>query len=164
MLNSKVNDALNQQINLELFSSYSYLAMAAYFEEEELAGFASWFRIQAEEEHGHAMKFLNYVTEACGHAELLAIAAPKSKFKDALDVFKQGLEHEKRVSASLNKLMDVAQKEKDYATATLLQWFISEQVEEEASFTAAIRKLETAGCSSGLLFLDHHFGKRTAAK
>lgn len=163
-MNPRINEAVNQQINLELFSGYSYLAMAAYFEEEELSGFAHWFRIQAREELGHAMKFFDYVNDANGKVELAAVAAPKARFKDALDVFKQGLEHEKRVTASLNKLMELAQKEKDFATINVLNWYINEQVEEEANFTAAVKKLEAAGCSSGLLFLDHHFGKRSEGK
>jgi len=164
MLSAKMNKALNQQIRLELFSGYSYLAMAAYFDHEELFGFAKWFRVQAKEELGHAMKFFDYVSDAGGKVELLAVDAPRLEFKSAEEVFKQGLEHEQRVTAEINKLMDAAHAEKDHATASMLLWFVNEQVEEEANFSAAITRIKTAGCQSGLLFLDHHFGKRGEGK
>jgi ferritin len=164
MLSPKVNKALNAQIRLELFSGYSYLAMANYCDSQELLGFAKWFQVQAHEELGHAMKFIDFVNDAGGKVELLPIEAPKNEFKSYADTFKAGLEHEKRVTSEINKLRDLALAEKDHATAVMLEWFVTEQVEEEKNFMNAIAKVDAAGCQSGLVFLDHHFGKRGEGK
>src|SRR5208283_3892036 len=116
------------------------------------------------EELGHALKILDYVNDAGGGVELLAVEAPKNEFKSVEEPFKAGLEHEKRVTSEINKLRDLAAAEKDHATEVMLSWFVTEQVEEEKNFMNAIAQVSVADCRSGLIFLDHHFGKRGSEK
>jgi ferritin len=161
MLGKLLQDALNEQINLELSSAYLYLSMSAHFEGENLGGFANWMRVQYHEETEHAMKFYKYVYDRGGKVTLKAIPQPATKFKTTLDVFNMVLEHEQRVTASINKLYELAVKDKDYATQSSLKWFIDEQVEEEKNATDIINMLEMIGDSSmGLVMADRQLGAR----
>lgn len=160
MASKKMLDALNSHLKVEFYSGYFYLAMAAHFDAENLPGFGKWFKAQAKEELEHAMKFLAYINEVGGRTVLEAIPEPPAKFKSLVDVFEMGLAHEKKVSAAINKLMTQARKDDDYATEIFLQWFVKEQVEEEANFTQALHMVEIGGEGRGVLILDHEFGKR----
>jgi ferritin len=163
MLSKKVSQAINEQINAEMYSSYLYLAMAAYFEANNLPGFGKWMHVQAKEEHGHAMKFYKYVYDRLDRVTLKAIAAPPSEWKSPLAAFQEVLKHERKVTGLIHKLAELAEGEKDYATSVLLQWFITEQVEEEANADALVHKLTAIKDSAnGLLMLDHQLGKRGA--
>jgi len=161
MLNKAIQDAINEQIKNEMFSSYLYLSMATYCEEANLPGFAQWLRVQSNEENEHAMKFYSYVHDRRGHVELHAIEKPPTKFKSPKDVFTQVLEHEKKVTVMITKLYELALKGKDYPTQILLQWFITEQVEEERNAAAIIEKLDVVGeHGPALLMLDRELGSR----
>ena len=163
MISKTIQDAINEQIKNELYSAYLYLAMSAYTESINLRGFAGWFKVQNTEEQGHAMKFFEYVFDRGGRVTLQAIAQPPSEFKSPLDAFEQTLEHERKVTAMINNLYALALKENDYATQALLQWFITEQVEEEKNATEIVEKLKLVGDrGSGLLYLDHELGERKA--
>ncbi len=161
-MNPEIQEAINKQINTELFSSYLYLSMSAYFEFKDLPGMASWMRVQAEEEVGHATKFLDFVKERRGRVILTGIGSPKTDWASPLDVFEDAFKHECGISARIDSLVDIATAEKDHATATFLQWFITEQVEEEATADAIVAKLKMIGDDSvGLLMLDQELGTRT---
>jgi ferritin len=161
MISKTLQDALNQQINFELFSAYLYLSMSAHFEAQNLSGFAHWMHVQYQEETGHAMKFYKYVFDRSGVVTLKAIAQPATKFKTPADVFKQVLEHEQKVTSLINKLFEAAVKEKDYAAQSFLQWFINEQVEEEKNATDIINMLEMIGDSPvSLIMADRQLGAR----
>lgn len=154
--------ALNKQINEELFSSYLYLAMSAQFEEMSLPGFAGWMRVQAQEEISHAMIFFNYIAERGDRVELQAIEKPQKQWKSPLEMFDAAYQHECHISECINKLMDLAVKERDYATQNMLQFFIEEQVEEEASADAILQKLKRIGDAQGMVFmLDRELGQRS---
>jgi len=162
MIAKAMQDAMNEQINKEFFSSYLYLSMAAYFEDKNLTGFAHWMRLQADEEREHAMKFYNYILDAGGQVQLKAIAAPATEWQSNLVVVEQVAEHEAKVTASIHSLYELALKEKDYAAQVMLQWFISEQVEEEknaAELVAKVRLIEERG--TAVLMLDHQLSKRS---
>jgi ferritin len=161
MLSKKMQDALNEQINAELYSAYLYLSMAAHFEAVNLKGFANWMRVQNQEETFHGMKFFDYVLSRQGRVELKAIAAPPTKWKSPLAVFEAVYEHEVKVTGLINKLATLAQRENDHATGVLLHWFINEQVEEEANADAIVQKLKLVGDNSGGLFLlDQELAQR----
>jgi ferritin len=161
MISKTLQDALNQQINFELFSAYLYLSMSAHFEAQNLSGFAHWMHVQYQEETGHAMKFYKYVFDRSGVVTLKAIAQPATKFKTPADVFKQVLEHEQKVTSLINKLFEAAVKEKEYAAQSFLQWFINEQVEEEKNATDIINMLEMIGDSPvSLIMADRQLGAR----
>ncbi|MDI6766818.1 MAG: ferritin [Bacteroidota bacterium] len=161
MLNKTIQDAINEQINQELYSSYLYLAMAAHFDAENLPGFAHWMKLQADEERSHAMKFYNYIYDRGGSVIFKAIPQPPSKFKKPLDIFKQVLEHEQKITKLINKLYELAIKEKDYPTEMMLHWFINEQVEEEKNDNEIINYLETLGDSPvSLMMLDRRLAER----
>ncbi|OGO21779.1 MAG: ferritin, partial [Chloroflexi bacterium RBG_16_51_16] len=129
MISKSVQDAMNAQINKEWYSSLLYLSMAAYFENKNLPGFSHWMRLQADEEREHAMKFYEHLIERGGRVLLNAIEAPITDWQSSLEVFKEAQAHEAKVTASINALYELAQKEKDYPAQVLLQWFITEQVE-----------------------------------
>jgi ferritin len=157
-----MQDALNDQINKEFFSSYLYLSMAAYFEDKNLMGFAHWMRLQADEEREHAMKFYNFILDRGGRVLLKAIDAPQTEWKSNLEVAEQVAEHEAKVTASINALYELALQEKDYPAQAMLQWFITEQVEEEknaAELVAKLRLIEERG--TAVLMLDHRLSKRS---
>jgi ferritin len=162
MFSKPVLDAMNDQINKELFSSYLYLSMAAYFEDKNLPGFGHWLRRQADEERGHGMKFYDFILERGGRVTLKAIDAPKTDWKSSVEVFEEVAAHEAKVTASIHALYELALKEKDYPAQVMLQWFITEQVEEEknaAEILANLRLIEERG--TAVLMLDHRLGKRS---
>ncbi len=161
MLNRILEEELNKQINDELFSAYLYFAMSAHFVSENWKGFAGWLRIQGLEELTHAEKFYNFILERGGKVELLPIEKPQREWKSALSAFEDGLKHEQHITQRINHLMDLAVKEKDYATQSMLKWFVDEQVEEEASFSEIVAKLRMIEDAPRTLFyLDHELGKR----
>jgi len=161
MLSEKMEAALNDQINAELYSSYLYLAMAAYFHDVNLAGFAHWMEAQALEEQIHAMKFYNFIYERGGRINLTAIAGPPVKWASPLNVFEDAYGHEQKVTALINNLVNLAIDERDHASNNFLQWFVSEQVEEEASADQVVRKLKLMGDAKGALFmLDQELAQR----
>ncbi len=163
MLSKTIQRALNDQINKEMFSAYIYLSMATYCAEENLPGFAKWLRVQGGEENEHAMKLYEYIHQHGGHVELDAIAKPPAKFASPKAIFSQVLEHEKSVTAMIRKLYELAVKEKDYATQTFLQWFITEQVEEENTASQIVQRLEMTGAEGPALFLlDRELGMRAS--
>jgi ferritin len=161
MLSKVVQDTINDQIKNELYSAYLYLSMSAYFEGANLPGCAHWMRVQSQEEVSHAMKFFEFVFDRGGRVMLQAIDQPSVDFKSPLDIFQQSLQHEQKVTAMINHIYEVAVKENDYATQTFVQWFITEQVEEEKNATQIVDQLKAVGDQPAALFmLDGHLGKR----
>jgi len=155
MISEKMNKAINEQINRELYSAYFYVGMAGYAASLSLNGVANWFKIQAGEEVAHATKFMNYITEQGGKIVLKAIDAPDQKFTSVASLFEKTLAHEKVVTASIQNLVTLAKKEEDAATEIFLQWFVTEQVEEEANPAEILQKLAIGGkTGSSLLILD----------
>ena len=164
MLNEDVNKALNDQINAEIYSSYLYLAMSAHCYTKELSGMAGWFKIQAQEELVHVAKFFNYINERGGKVVLSAVDAPNQEWDTPLAVFEEALGHEQHVSSLINNLVEVAVGAKDRMTENFLQWFVAEQVEEEASFSEIVGQLRMVGGSgSGLYMIDRELVKRVFA-
>lgn len=163
MLKQNMIEAINNQIKMEIYSSHLYLSLAAYYHEINLNGFANWMRIQAQEETQHALKFFDYLLDRGAKPEIMAVEAPQQSWNSPLDGFKHALNHEQKVTAAINDLANLSIKEADHATHTLLQWFIQEQVEEEASVNEIVDRLELAGDSPGGLFiLDHDMRSRKA--
>lgn len=160
-LSKAMQEALNQHLHHELESSYLYLSMAAYLSAANFPGAAHWMRLQAKEELVHAMKFYDYINDRSGRNILQALEAPPIEWESLLDVFESGLEHEKKMSQKINALVDLSLQEKDHATNTMLQWLVSEQVEEEATFTELINKFKLAG-SGGMFMIDEALAKRTS--
>jgi ferritin len=161
MLGKKIENAINKQINAELWSAYLYLSMSAYFESINLGGFASWMRVQAQEEVGHAMRFYNHVVERIGRVTVSAITAPSINWKSPLNAFEDAFKHEQKVTGMIDNLVTMATAEKDYATANMLQWFIDEQVEEELSTDTVVQKLKMIGTNTGGLYmLDRELSQR----
>ena len=161
MLSEKVQEELNKQLNAELYSSYLYLSMSAYFQSVNLSGFANWMRVQAQEELAHALKFYDYVNERGGRVVLRPVEAPLSEWDSPLAVFEHVYRHEQKVTGLINKLIDLAVKARDHATNNFLQWFISEQVEEEASADEVVQKLKLVGDdASGLFMIDRELAQR----
>ncbi len=161
MLSKALVDEINEQIMHEQYSSHLYLAMAAWCETQNFEGFAAWLKVQANEEHEHAMKFFEYLLERGAHPVVKAIPAPPVDFKSPLDIFSQTYEHEQKVTARINHLYALALKENDYASQVFLQWFINEQVEEEKNASHIEAVLKKIGDHTGGLFqLDHQLGKR----
>ena len=161
MISDAMQKAINEQINKELYSSYLYLSMAAYFESNNLPGFAKWMYVQADEERGHGMKLFGHLVDRSGRVTLAPIAGPQTEWKTSLELFKQVQSHEAAVTASINALYEVALKEKDYPAQVLLQWFITEQVEEEKNAADIVQQLELIDArGTAVLMLDHQLGKR----
>jgi ferritin len=161
MINKKVLDAINEQINKEVYSAYFYQSMAAYASYEGLNGIANWFNVQVQEELSHAKVFYNYVIQQGEKIELKAIEQPPVEFESPKQLFEQTLEHEKYVSRLINDLYSLAKKENDNATEILLQWFVSEQVEEEANASDILSKFKMVGGeASGLFMIDTELAKR----
>ena len=161
MISNKMQDAINRQINKELFSSYLYLSMVAYFEDKNLPGVAHWLRLQADEEKEHAMKFFDYLLERGARVKLTALETPKFEWSSNLEAFKEVLAHEQMITASINELYGLALEEKDYPSQILLQWFVTEQVEEEASASEVLAQLEMIeDKGTAVLMLDKELGKR----
>lgn len=161
MVSDKMAKALNAQLNFELYSAYVYLAMSAHADNIGLKGFSNWFNAQYQEEMMHATKFFNYIMDR-SEVELEAIEKPRKEYKDALEMFEETLKHEQEVTARINELATLAIDEKDHATNTFLQWFINEQVEEEATVKEIIDKLKLAGgTGSGLFMINNELSSRT---
>lgn len=161
MLSKKMEEALNKQCNAELYSAYLYLSMSAYFQSTNLAGFANWMRVQAQEEMVHAMKFYDFVVERCGRALLKPIEGPPTEWKSPTDVFEQVYKHEQKVTGLINDLVNLAISEKDHATNNFLQWFVKEQVEEESSADDVLQKVKlVADHPQGIFMLDRELGSR----
>lgn len=163
MLSRKIETALNQQVNAELYSSYLYLSMSAHFSEINLGGCAHWMRLQAQEELNHALKIYDYINERGGRVELSAIKAPPRKWDSPTAVFEEVLRHEEKVTGLINKLVDLAIDAKDHATNNFLQWFVAEQVEEEAGANEVLQKVKLAAKEGGLFILDQELAKRVLA-
>ena len=163
MIKQNLEKAINKQINAELWSGYLYLSMSAYFESLNLGGFAQWMRIQAQEEVGHAMRFYKHIIERRGRVTVGAINAPPSNWKSPLHAFEEAFKHEQKVTGMIDDIADIAKKENDYATTSMLKWFIDEQVEEELSTDTIVQKLKMIGTNTGALYmLDHELGERKA--
>ena len=163
MLSKKVEDALNAQINAELWSSYLYLSMSAHFAADGKAGFANWFRVQASEEKDHAMKLFDYIVSRGGKVDLQPITEVPKSWNSPLAVFEASLKHEQHVTALINNLVAIAREEKDYATERMLKWFVDEQVEEEETVTGYIDALKMIGDNGfGIYTLDKELQGRSA--
>ena len=161
MLTKKMETELNEQINKELYSSYLYLSMSAYCAEVGFAGFANWMRIQAKEELDHAMKLFDYILERGGNAFLAKIEQPDATWTNMTNVFEATLKHEQFITSSINHLMEVATEEKDFASMSFLNWYVCEQIEEEANADELLKKLQFAGDDkNAVLMLDKELAAR----
>src|ERR671916_3398842 len=161
MLDRTIEDAMNEQIRNELYSAYQYLSMAAYCESANLPGFAHWMRMQAREETEHAMKFYDFILDRSGRVVLRGIEGPVVEFGSPLEVFERALGHEQKVTAMINNLYGLAVKENDYASQAFLQWFVTEQVEEEKNAGDVAETLKmVGGMSEALFLLDRELGQR----
>ncbi|HYF76844.1 MAG TPA: ferritin [Symbiobacteriaceae bacterium] len=158
-----LEEAMNQQIRAEFSSAYSYLAMAAYVEGDNWPGIAHWLKMQAQEEHEHAMRFFNFVLDRGGKVALQGLPQPHAQYESLREVFVQVVEHEKQITGLINNLYGIAQQEKDYASIPFLQEFLTEQVEEEKSANDVLTMVTRAGGSAqGLMMIDQHLGRRGA--
>jgi ferritin len=163
MMSAKMTEALNQQINEEYYSNYIYLAMAAYLEDQDLEGMAHWMRMQAQEEYLHGMKIFDYMIERGARIELKPVAAPPKEWESPLAAFEGALEHEKYMTVNINTLADLAISERDHATNNILQWYVTEQVEEEAGVDSIVKKLKMmGGGGQGLFMMDRELASRPA--
>jgi ferritin len=164
MLSEKMEKALNKQINEELFSSYLYLSMSAYFEKHNLAGFANWMKIQSEEEYMHARKIFDYTVEAGGKVELEAIKKPQTDWENIESIFQDTYDHEVFITQCINDLVTLAQEEKDHATNSFLQWFVDEQVEEVSTSEQILHEVKMIGDHNhGIFMLDREMKSRPPA-
>jgi ferritin len=165
MLSDKLQKALNDQINAELGSAYQYLAMAAHFDAANLEGSARWMRRQSREEVSHAMKIFDFIHDRDGKVALKAVAQPKGQFASSLAVWEAVLKQEQQVTGLINALYRLAGEEKDYPTQAMLQWFVTEQVEEEKTARTILEQVRMIGpSSSAIYFLDRHLGKEAEKK
>lgn len=161
MLSKKVEEALNEQLSREMYSAYLYMSMSAYSTNRGLKGFANWFMVQYHEEMLHAMKLYEYINLQGGRVVLKALAGPPSEFESPLDMFRRTLEHEQFITRSINNLMETAISEKDHATQIFLQWYVTEQVEEESSDNEIIAQLNIIRDDpQGLMMLDRELAAR----
>lgn len=161
MISEKMLQKLNEQVTKEFYSAYLYLSMEAYFASENLNGFANFFHVQAQEERDHAMKFFNYISHVGGRVKLAPIEGPQTDFVSAREVFQITLDHERQVTQLIYFLVNLAVEEKDHFTNTFLQWFVTEQAEEESSADAILKKLKLIGSDGmGILMLDAELAKR----
>ena len=164
MLSPKVLEALNKQINAELFSEYLYLSMSAHFEAESFKGMAKWMRVQAGEEHNHALKIYDFVNDRDGRVTLTQIEAPKTQWQSPLNAFEDAYKHEQKISGMINDLSNLALAEKDHAAHNFLEWFVGEQVEEESVALTIVDQLKLVGdAGMGLYMIDQQLGQRTAS-
>ena len=164
MISDKMQDALNGQLNAELYSAYLYLSMSGYFKSTSLPGFANWMRVQTQEELVHVMKFFDFLNEREGRAVLVEIQGPPTQWNSPLAVFEAAYAHEQKVTGLINNLVDLALEEADHATNTFLQWFVTEQVEEEASASGVVQKLKLLkDAPGGLFMMDQELGQRIFA-
>jgi len=164
MISEKLQDAINDQINKELYSEYLYFSMAAYLERIGLPGFSNFMRVQAQEEHVHGVKFYEYLLERQGKVILQSIDAPQPDFESPKAVFEDTYAHEHFITESINNLMTLAIEEKDYAAQSFLKWFIDEQVEEEATMDNILTQIKLiSGDGKGMFMLDRELGQRVFA-
>lgn len=162
MLSKRLVDLINKQINYEFFSEHVYLAMAAYCADEDLDGFANFFKVQAEEERFHAMKFFDFVVDMNERVKISSLPEPRNDYNSLLDAFKAALEHEKSNTRNIYGIADAATDERNHAAISFLKWFIDEQVEEETLINSLIKKLERIGNDSAALYiLDTELAART---
>jgi len=160
-INKKIEDAINKQINAELYSAYLYLGMSSRCTETNLKGMANWLYVQAQEEMTHAIKFYRFVLDRGGHPVMTGIEGVRTDWKSPLEMFAAAYEHEKLVTGLINNIVDIALAERDHATASMLNWFVDEQVEEEANASEITEKLKLIGESKdGLLMLDKELSLR----
>ena len=165
MLNKEMEDALNGQINAEMYSAYLYLSMSAYFQSISLSGFANWMRVQYQEEMAHAMKFYDFINERGGRVTLKVIDAPPTNWASPLAAFEAAYAHEQKVTGLINDLVEKAHEKRDHATSIFLQWFVSEQVEEEDNANKIVEHIKLMGDARGGMFmLDRELGQRTFAQ
>lgn len=161
MVSEAMEKALNAQFNAELYSGYLYLAMAAYFEDNDYSGFAAWMRVQADEELEHGMKFYDYILRRGAKVNIEAIAKPETEWESPLAAFEQALSHERYVTSLINDLVALAREEKDFATDNFLQWFVEEQVEEEENAMELLAKAKFADGDNRLMYeLNKELGER----
>jgi len=164
MISQKIVDALTGQLNKEIFSSYLYLSMSAYFDSKNLTGMSQWMKLQSQEEYEHAMKFYDFILRIGGEVKLGSIDAPQTTWDSPLVVFEDSLNHERFISKSIHEIMDLAIEESDHPTKSFLQWFVDEQVEEEDTVQQIVENFKLIGESKGGLFmLDRELGARSAA-
>jgi ferritin len=162
MLSEKMEKALNGQLNAEMYSSYLYLSMAAYFQAINLSGFATWMHVQTQEETVHAMKFYDFINGRGGRVNLSRIQGPTTEWESPLAAFEAALGHEQKVTQMINDLMELAIEGRDHATQIFLQWFVTEQVEEEDSANEVIQKIKLMGeAQGGMFMIDRELGQRT---
>ena len=162
-MHKKIEKAFNEHLNAEFFSAYLYLSMANYFAAKNLEGMVSWMRIQTDEERMHGMKFVDFINDRGGRVILQQIDQPKTDWDSPLEAFQEAYAHEQLISRKIGELVDLAVKENDHAANTFLQWFVSEQVEEEATVQAIVGKLELIKDNGmGLLMIDQQLGQRPA--
>ncbi|MDD5455818.1 MAG: ferritin [Candidatus Margulisbacteria bacterium] len=162
MIDKKIQKAINEQINAEMYSAYLYLSMAAYFDHNNLKGFSSWMRVQAMEELTHAKRFYAFLVDRGGRVKLAAIDTPPAEWNNPLDVFTEAAKHEQKVTKLINGLVDMAIELHDHAANTFLQWFVNEQVEEEASVEEVIQSLKLVdNQASGWFLIDKDLAART---
>ncbi len=163
MINAKVEESLNQQIQAEFFSFYMYLSVSSYFKADHLDGFAHWYDVQAQEELAHAMKLVGYLNERGGRVRLLALEAPPTEWSSPADAVAAALKHEQYITGRINALLDLASREKDHATVVLMHWFVNEQVEEEANASTMLEHVRMVGGSpQGLFLLDRKSAERSS--
>lgn len=161
MLSDKMQKALNGQINAEIYSSYLYLSMNAYFKSVHLDGFANWMYAQAQEELTHAMKFYDFINQRGGRVFLTAIDAPPTEWDSPTAVFEDTLQHERKVTGLINELVEIAVEERDHATQIFLQWFVTEQVEEEDNAGSVLEQLKLLGdARQGIFMMDRELASR----
>ena len=160
-MEEKMEQALNEQIREELDSAYLYLSMATYFHDQGLDGMAKWMRVQASEEYGHAMRIFDHIVERGGRVTLFALSEPAREWDSPQAAFQAAYQHEKYITGKISELVELSSELKDYPAASMLHWFVDEQVEEEASTLKIVQALERIGKSgSGLIMLDRELGKR----
>ncbi len=161
MLKSRIEQELNKQLNAEMYSAYLYLSMSAYLSTINLQGFSNWMKIQFEEEQSHAMKLYDYIIDRGGRVVLEQVDAPRKEWNGIIDIFENVLEHEQKVTAMINNLVDIGMEEKDHATVSILQWFVNEQVEEESGVSDTLDQLKLIeGKGAGLFMLDREAKQR----
>jgi ferritin len=161
MIKDKIRDAFNQQIKEEMESAYIYMSMAAWFHSQGLDGMAQWMKSQTVEEFTHAMKFFDHLVERDGRVEMLPLGIKKTEWSSPLEAFQDAYKHEQHITGKINELVGLANQENDYAANAMLQWFVTEQVEEEASTSKVVHELEmVGGKGNGLLMLDRELGRR----
>ena len=161
MLNKRLETELNKQFNAEMYSAFLYLSMSAHLESKNLSGFANWMKIQYEEEQFHALKIYQYVLDRGGNMELEAIAKPETEWKGIIDIFEEVLKHEESITASINNIINIAYEEKDHASVAELQWFVTEQIEEESNVNDILVQLKMIeGKGAGLFMLDREMKQR----